>query len=183
MRKGFTLIEMLIVITLMSIMVAIAIPFMRVSPTRKVRIQATQLKRDLELARTRALSTKASTRLKFDQTDESYTGYADDDDDGKILEKAAETLALRGFGRRELDGAVQYGRGNAGAVPGDTAGSGAVTFLTDYVEFNGRGVTLPFGTRGAVYFVHRDDSDAVAAVSVTGSGSIKMWVYQGGSWQ
>jgi hypothetical protein len=34
-----------------------------------------------------------------------------------------------------------------------------------------------------VYFVHRDDPEAVAAVSVTGSGSVKAWVYLGGDWQ
>ena len=67
-------------------------------------------------------------------------------------------------------------------VPGDT-GSGAITFLTDRVELNGRGVTIPFGTRGAVYFTHRDDPEAVAAVTVTGSGTVKLWVYRGGVWQ
>ena len=182
MRKGFTLIEMLIAITIASVMMAIAIPFMKVSTSRRVRTQASQLSRDLELARTRAMSTRNNARLVFDDKDNFWIGYSDHDGDGKILEKEVETLALRGFGRRDLSPDVNYGRGSAGAVPGDT-GSGAVTFLTNRVELNGRGVTEPFGTRGAVYFTHRDDPEAVAAVTVTGSGTVKLWVYRGGVWQ
>ena len=182
MRKGFTLIEMLIAITIASVMMAIAIPFMKVSPSRRVRTQASQLSRDLELARTRALSTRHNSRLVFDENKKFYVGFSDHDGDDKILEKDVETLALRGFGRRDLSPDVNFGRGNAGAVPGDT-GSGAVTFLKATVELNGRGVTVPFGTRGAVYFTHRDDPEAVAAVTVTGSGTVKLWVYRAGVWQ
>ena len=182
MRKGFTLIEMLIAITLISVMMAIAIPFMKVSASRRVRTQASQLARDLELARTRAMSTRFATRLTFDESGKSYVGYADENRDGVFTESSAETLALRGFGRRDLSPDVNYGRGNAGAVPGDT-GSGGITFLLDRVEFNGRGVTMPFGSRGAVYFTHRDDPAAAAAVTVTGSGTVKLWVYRAGVWQ
>jgi prepilin-type N-terminal cleavage/methylation domain-containing protein len=183
-RKGFTLVEMLIALSMISILLAIAIPFMRVSPMRQVRLAATQLSRDLEMTRTRALSARLATRVTFDVgSPAAYIGYADADGDGTIAENSAEMSALRGFNRRELDPRLSYGRGNAGAVPGDTAGSGAITFPVDHVEFSPRGVTFPFGTRGAVYFVHNDDPDAVAAVSVTGSGSVKLWVYMGGTWQ
>ena len=182
-RKGFTLVEMLITISLISVLLAIAIPFMRVSPTRQVRLAATQLSRDLEMTRTRAMSARQLVRISFDDKNLAYTGYADANDDGKITETKVELDALRVFGGREFDPRIQFGRGNAGAVPGDTAGSGAITFPTDYVEFNPRGVTVPFGTRGAVYLVHNDDPDAVAAVAVTGSGSVKLWVYRGGTWQ
>jgi prepilin-type N-terminal cleavage/methylation domain-containing protein len=182
MRKGFTLIEMLIAITLVSVMMAIAIPFMKVSTSRRVRTQASQLARDLELARTRAMSTRNNARLVFDESGKFYVGYSDHDRDDVILETEVETQALRGFGRRDLSPDVNFGRGSAGAVPGDT-GSGGVTFLLSRVEFNGRGVTIPFGTRGAVYFTHRDDPEAAAAVTVTGSGTVKLWVYRGGVWQ
>jgi prepilin-type N-terminal cleavage/methylation domain-containing protein len=182
-RKGFTLIEMLIAISMISILLAIAIPFMRVSPTRQVRLAATQLSRDVEMTRTRALSARQMVRISFDTKGPAYSGYADANDDGNISETSTEMSALRAFGRREIDSRVSFGRGSASAVPGDTAGSGAISFPTDYVEFNPRGVTIPFGTRGAVYLVHNDDPDAVAAVQVTGSGSVKLWVYRGGTWQ
>ncbi|NIM49406.1 MAG: prepilin-type N-terminal cleavage/methylation domain-containing protein [Gemmatimonadales bacterium] len=182
MRKGFTLIEMLIVVTLLSILLAVAIPFMRVSPTRKVALAAQQLTRDIELARTRALSTKKAVRLTFDESEKVYKGYVDHDGDGEFTESEAEMQALGTFRWRELPAGIGFGRGSVGAVPGDS-GSGAVTFADSRVEFNGRGVTTPFGTRGVVYFVHRDQDDAVAAVSVTGSGSVKSWVFRGGEWQ
>lgn len=183
MRKGFTLIEMLIVISVMSILMAIAIPFMRVSPTRQVRLAATQLSRDLELVRTRALSTRRVSRVSFDGATRSYAGYSDIDEDGLIKETTAEMQALRAFGHREFDARISYGRGSAGPVPGDTAAGGAISFPMGHVEFGARGVTTPFGTRGAVYLVHNSDPEAVAAVSVAGSGSVKLWVYRGGTWQ
>ncbi len=181
-RRGFTIIELLIAITLISALLAMAIPFMRVSPTRRVRIAATQLSRDLEMTRTRALSSRRAARVTFDVADPGYTGYGDHDRDGIINESTVEMEDLRAFGRREFESVIQFGRGSAGAVPGDT-GSGAISFPVGHVEFNGRGVTVPFGTRGAVYLVHRDEPAAVAAVSVTGSGSVKLWVFRGGEWQ
>ena len=102
MRKGFTLIEMLIAITVASVMMAIAIPFMKVSTSRRVRTAASQLTRDLELARTRALSTRFTVRLRFDESGKFYIGYADENRDGVFTESVAETQALRGFGRRDL---------------------------------------------------------------------------------
>jgi prepilin-type N-terminal cleavage/methylation domain-containing protein len=181
-RRGFTLIEMLIVISMISVLLAIAIPFMRVSPARQVRLAATQLSRDLEMTRTRALSARQMARVSFDTENPAYTGYADANGDGMIAETTTEMRALRAFGRREFESVIQFGRGDAGPVPGD-AGAGAITFPAAYVEFGTRGVTLPFGTRGAVYLVHRDDPGAVAAVSVTGSGSVKLWISVGGTWQ
>ena len=73
-RRGFSLIELLTVITVMGIMMTIALPYMRVSPQTKVRSAGRDLVRYLEVIRTRALSTKKSVRLTFDLADGSYTG-------------------------------------------------------------------------------------------------------------
>jgi type II secretory pathway pseudopilin PulG len=174
--------ELVIVIAIVGIMAAVALPRMRVSPGRRVATGATQLLRDLELARTRSLSTKATARVAFDVAGGAYQGFLDEDRNGVIDESAAEQAALRGFGRRELPPGVRFGRGTAGSVPGDTA-PGVVTFAGDRVEFDARGITVPFGQRGTIYLVHRDHPDAVAAVTVSGSASFKVWVYRGGEWQ
>ncbi len=181
-NKGVTLIELLVVLTLMGGMMAIAAPFLRVSPTQKVSSAATQLLRDLDLARTRGLAAKRAVRMKFEVSGGSYIGYMDEDNDAVFDESLAESQALQAFGRRELAGDVRFGNGSAGTIPGET-GSGAVTFTNDWVEFDTQGITSPFGTRGTVYLVHRDHPDAVAAVSVTGSASFKIWNYRQGVWQ
>ncbi len=120
--------------------------------------------------------------MSFDVSGATYAGYLDDDRDGAFNQSAAETQALNAFGAVTLPPDVKFGRGSVGPVPGDV-GSGAVTFTNTQVEFDTRGITQPFGTRGAVYFVHKDDDTAVSAVSVSGSASFKLWVYRGGIWQ
>ena len=110
--------------------------------------------------------------MSFDVSGATYAGYLDDDRDGAFNQSAAETQALNAFGAVTLPPDVKFGRG-----------SGAVTFTNTQVEFDTRGITQPFGTRGTVYFVHKDDDTAVSAVSVSGSASFKLWVYRGGIWQ
>ncbi len=181
--RGFTLIEAIVVLSIVGVVLGIAAPKMRVSPVRKVRTTAIQLQRDLELSRTRALSTKKTTRFKFDVSGNAYQGYLDHDRNGLIEETAAESDALHAFGRRELPKDLKFGLGTPGRIPEDSTGGSAVTFANDLVEFGSRGVTIPFGVRGVVYLVHRDDPDAVAAIGVSGSGSFKVWAYRDGAWR
>lgn len=180
-RNGFTLIEMITVLTLMGAMLGIAIPMMRVSPQQKVETAARQLVRDLELVRTRALAARKTVRVNFDAGAGSYVGYLDENKDGLFDESTVELTALRSFGVREIGTDVRFGVGSAGVLAGDP--SDAVTFDNDRVHFGPTGVTDPFGTRGTIYLVHRDDASAVAAVTVTGSGSFKVWRHTGGVWE
>ena len=181
MEGGFTLVEMLMVVVIMAAMFAFTAPMLRVSPQRKVQTAARQLAGDLELTRTRAMATKAVARLAFD-TAGTYIGYLDHDADGSITQIAAETQELGGFGQRALGSDVVFGRGNATAAPGDTM-PGAITFPNSRIEFDGRGVTQPFGTRGTIYLTHRNDANAVTAVSISGSASFKVWIWRGSSWE
>ncbi|MCZ6915843.1 MAG: prepilin-type N-terminal cleavage/methylation domain-containing protein [Gemmatimonadetes bacterium] len=181
-QRGFSLIELIIVILLMGLLSSIMIPNMRPSPLSKVRFAAQTLARDLELVRTRALSTKKSVRMLFSMVERSYVGFIDDDRDGIIDESVAETRALRARGRVTLAADVLFGRGTAVELPG-ISGAGPITFADGRIHLNGRGILMPFGTRGAVYLIHRDYPDAVAAVSVSASGSFKAWSYVGGEWR
>ena len=180
-RRGFSLIELLTVITVMGIMMTIALPYMRVSPQTKVRSAGRDLVRYLEVIRTRALATKKNVRLTFDLADGSYTAYLDDDGDGEIKEETWESQAV-GIGTRHLRTRTLFGMGNASELP-NYPGAGPVTFADDWVEFNTRGVTMPFGIRGVVYIRYIDDPDAVSAVSISGSASFKVWDYRDGAWQ
>lgn len=182
-RQGFTLVEAITVVIMVGLMLAIGIPYLRISPYKEVHNAGLQLARDLEAVRTRALATRSTVRIVFDPSGGAYTGFLDDDRDGVIVENAAEQRALRAFaGNRSVGRHISFGRGAAGAIPSDTA-SGAITFVNDRVEFSGRGVTSPFGTRGVVYLENQREPTAVVAVAVSGAGSLKLWVNKEGTWQ
>lgn len=180
-RRGFSLIELLTVITVMGIMMTIALPYMRVSPQTKVRSAGRDLVRYLEVIRTRALATKKIVRLTFDLADGSYTAYLDDDGNGVFTQSREESQAA-GIGTRSLRSGTVLGMGNASELP-NYPGAGPVTFDNNRVEFNTRGITTPFGVRGVVYIMYSDDPNAVAAVSISGSASFKVWGYRDGVWQ
>jgi prepilin-type N-terminal cleavage/methylation domain-containing protein len=181
-RRGFTLIEILIVFVMIGIMMAIVIPHFRVSNAAHVRDAARLLATDLELARTRALTTTSKVRVVFDVASQRYTGYLDDDRNGVFTQNTAEINALAAFRPRSFTDGVQIGRGATPAVPG-MAGAGAITLPFSRVQFATMGVTDPFGTTGVVYLRSSLDATAVAAVSITGAAGVRVWVYRGGAWQ
>jgi prepilin-type N-terminal cleavage/methylation domain-containing protein len=182
-RRGFSLIEVLIVVVMIGLMMAIVVPRFRVSGTTRARQAADQLVRDLEAARSRALATRSLARIAIAAGAGSYTGYLDDDRDGALGQTAAETSALGVFRTRALDSYVRMGRnGSTPDLPG-YPGAGTVTLPGSRVDFDARGLTAPLGTRGVVYFVATGDTSAVAAVSISGAGGIQSWMYQGGAWR
>jgi prepilin-type N-terminal cleavage/methylation domain-containing protein len=180
--SGYTLVEVATVMVVIGILTAIVYPRMRISPIRTVATAARQLAAEVDVARTRAMAAKQGARLVFDVAGGAYTGYLDVDNDSVFDESTAESVALRMGGRRPLPDDVGFGRGAAGAVPTDSAG-GVVTFPNARLDFDARGVTSPFGTRGTVYLVHRRDPKAVAAVAANPSGALRVWVYRNGAWE
>ena len=180
--RGFTVIELVIVMSMMVILVGIVAPRIRVSPTRRVQGVAHQMVGHLELARSRALGQRQLTRVVFDETNRTYTAYVDHDRNDNITEIAVEVEAFFEFGERELDMFVEFGRGNASTIPGDPS-LDAVTLASNELDLSVRGVPEPWGTAGTVYLVHQDDPDAVFAISIASSGSFKAWRWFQGEWQ
>jgi prepilin-type N-terminal cleavage/methylation domain-containing protein len=181
-RHGFTMIELLMVVILVGVMMAIAVPRFRISPETEVQLAGMQLAQDLDLARTRALSTRATARVKFGVAAKTYVGYLDHDYNGAFGETRAETDALRGWGTRTLPARVLFGRGVAGATPGD-GGGGAVTLPGNAIDFDTRGLTFPMGASGTVYLRHQNSPTAVVAVQLSPAGNVRLWTWRGGSWQ
>jgi len=181
-RGGVTLIEMLVVIVTIGIVLAILMPRFRVSSQSRVRQAADQLVRDLELARGRALSTRSRARISFDMVNSAYTGYLDFNRDSVFSLSQEEIDSLHGFRTRSLGDNVRFGRGAAPDVPG-LPGAPVINFPGGVVDFDSRGLTIPFGTRGVIYLAHITDPTALAAVSVTAGAGIRTWTYDGTTWR
>ena len=180
---GFTLVELMTTVVIVGMALLIMMPRLRVSPRSHVRHAADQLVTDLELLRTRALATKSLVRLDFDPGTGTYVGFLDDNQDDIINATVAEAQAVRGFGQRSLEHGVAYGLGSVPRLPGDTL-SGPITFASNQLLFSNRGLPLPFGARGTIYFTHPSDNTVASAVTVTGSGSFRTWNYlPAGGWQ
>jgi len=182
-RRGFSLIEIMVVVVLIGLMMAIVVPRFRVSQYTRTREAADLLVRDLEAVRSRALATRSIARIVVNPGAGTYTGYLDADRDGALAQTAAETDALEIFRTRALDQGVQFGRGGAPDVPG-FAGGGSITLPNSRVDFDSRGLTTPLGTRGVVYLRSVADTTAVTAVSISPAAGIQAWTYLGGGrWQ
>lgn len=181
--RGMSLVEIMIVIAMMGLMAAIVVPKLRVGRATLVRQAADQLVRDLEQARTRALSTRSRVRVVFDAGANSYAGYLDWDRDSLFSQTQQESDSLRAFRPKTLPDNVTYGRG--GSVPDipNNTGAGNITFATSRVEFDTRGLTTPFNSRGVIYLTHPQDATAQSAVAISASGSIRRWNYIGGTWR
>ena len=172
---GFTLIELVVAVTLMLIMTSILAPNFRMSPTRRVENMAYLIGAHLEMARTHSLGNRRLVRVDFDVVNATYTAYADHDDDDAITAVADEIQAFPGFGVRSLDDLVIFGRGSASSsAPGDS-GSGAVTMANDRFSLDRQGVPTPWGLMGTIYLTHSRDNSAVSAISIASSGSFKVW--------
>lgn len=176
-----TMMELLIVIVMIGVMSAMVIPRLRATPRRMVQESARQLSRDIDLVRSRALGSKRAARLKLVGTS-AWIAYRDVEGDALISEVAAEADSMRGFGQRTLDPQVLLGRGSASALSGWPTGD-PTSLTSSRLDFKGNGMTQPFGTQGVIYLHHRDDPAVVAAVTVTGAGSVRVWTYQRGTWQ
>lgn len=181
-RRGLTLMEMIVVMSVIGIMAAIVAPRLRVSSAQRVRAAAVQLGQDLDLVRTRALATRQAARVVFDLGNDRYDGYLAAAGVTTFAESAAEQDSLGSLRQRELPDNVIFGRGEAPDVPG-YAGSGAVTLPDAHAEFNSRGLSEPFGTSGVVYMTDRDDPTFVAAVVVTAGGAMRVLTYDGENWR
>ena len=183
MPRGFTMIEMLMVVTIIGIMTAFAVPHFRITELAEVQIAGMQMVQDVDFARTRALASRSLSRVQFDDNSTaSYSGYLDDNGDSTITNTNAEMQYMHGWGKRPLPDRVLYGRGAIPAIPGDASSSG-ITFPNSRVEFNSRGITQPMGSGGVVYMRHANKADCVVAVQVSPAGNVRLWSYKDGSWK
>jgi type II secretion system protein H len=180
---GFSLIEMVVVLALLGLFLTIAIPRMATSAKTRVRQSAQQLAQDLELSRTRALTTRSAVRVVFDPAGRSYRPYLDFNRDSVFGQSQAENDSLRAFSSRTLQAGVQFARPSGVPDLPILPGAGSITLASNRVDFDSRGLTTPFGSKGVLYLSDPTDAAAVGAVSITAASGIRAWIYQGGIWQ
>lgn len=184
-RSGFSLIELLVAISIVGLTLAIFIPRLRPSPRSVLDTAVVQLAQDLDVARARALATRSVVRFAFDADRRSYAGYLDHDRDGTAGVTDAEREALRGSGVRRLPDGVQYG--NQQDFPPVDPGCAPRCYNTPLTWFTPLGFTgsfrqpfgvLPNGRSEFIYLQSVDDPQAVAAVELAQSGMLRVWRYR-----
>jgi prepilin-type N-terminal cleavage/methylation domain-containing protein len=192
-RRGYTLIEMMVVMVLLAAVVAVAVPRgLKSSPQLQVDMAARALTRDLEKVRMRAIASKRIVRVSFVEGEGFYTAFMDltAGRTGAIEEMAEEVHESRlltrgsngGLPGVELPHGVVFGGGEATVGPLDNPLSDPITLENDRVEFNSRGMITPEGTGGVIFLTHGDDPSAVAAVSISGAGAFRAWRHRNGTW-
>jgi prepilin-type N-terminal cleavage/methylation domain-containing protein len=181
LRRGVSLFEMVIVLALLAGLSAIAIPRARPSDTTQTDQWARVLAQDLDLARTRAFSTRARVRAVI--TDVSWALYLDDDRDGTINELAGEQVAFGGGSARRLEDGVARGRGLAPVIATDLNPAVAPSGPVRRIEFGPSGTTEPLGSSAVIYLTNTSNARAVRAVEVSPSANVRVWRWVDGAWR
>lgn len=193
-NRGFTIIEMVIVLLLFGMMTAIAVPrAFKTTPRQEVDRAANQLARDLDGARLRAMATKRIIRVTFDETRGFYAAFIDvtEGRTGDIQETAEEARNARLLARGSIGAIpgvllpehVDFSKGSASWGPLGGWATDPITLADDRVEFTARGMVRTIGGGGVVYISHEDDPSVVAAVTISGSGAIRPWRYANNEWK
>jgi prepilin-type N-terminal cleavage/methylation domain-containing protein len=182
-HRAFTIVEMLATVALIGILVAIAYPRLRRPATQSVIASSTQLVRDLESLRTRALGARRMARIVFNEGNKTYSWVVDVNGDSLFNATDSAAAGPGMVGTRTLADGVMFGRGG---VSGDVplyAGSGNITFASSQLVFDDRGLTFPATTQGVVYLQSTAGAQISSAVSVSGAGSFRSWTYRSVGWQ
>lgn len=180
-RRGVTLLELMIVVVMIGIMTAVIVPRMRVSQGSRVRSAAAQLSNDLELVRSRGLQTRRPMRVVFDDVTETYSAFLANEGAAAPAETEGERDSVRVFRGRVLPEGIEFGRGSAAILPGQSGD--AISFAAGRLNFSSRGMPHPLGTRGVVYLRSTENPAFVSAVVTSGAGAFRLWTWNGAVWK
>ena len=178
-RNGVTLVELVVIMTIVGISMSIVVPRLRPSERSKVDLAAMQVVHDLDMARTRALATRSLVRVAFTTAPAAYTGYLDLNRDGTITQSDAERDGLHGGGKRPLPEGVVFGRGDAPVL---RTGDGALPTDSRLV-FTERGLATMTAASSHIYLRSSDDASAVSAIVALPSGLLRLRRFHNGAWQ
>jgi prepilin-type N-terminal cleavage/methylation domain-containing protein len=190
---GFSMMELLVVMTMMSVLLAIAIPgFSAWLPNYRLRVASKDLYSNLQMAKLTAVKQNATSAVVFDNgaspgryfvcSDPGANGIWDGPAAMGGDDTCFKTVELSKYGS-----GVDYGAGNAaddilggGAPPADLV---TYTSPTDVALFSPSGTVINPGVSGSYAYLSNDRgaTHGVGTPSIAGAVILRIW--KGNTWE